>query len=84
MSNPEQDTMRTFQQLGDAILQYLRDGQEHEFHDVVASVRKSGIENSAIKATIWRLYSEGQVELTPEWRLRKPISEPAAIGCGAS
>jgi hypothetical protein len=45
---------------------------EYLFTDLVEIIkREAGVDESTAKATILRLNSEGLIELTPDWRVRK-------------
>jgi hypothetical protein len=58
-----------------AILEVLRsNGTERPFSQVVGFIRNTGVDDATIKAAVWRLHSEGRIELTSDWKLKFPRS----------
>jgi hypothetical protein len=56
----------------EAIVQILaaKGDERPPFAEVVSLLRTSGADDATIKATIWRLRSEGRIELTQDWKLK--------------
>jgi hypothetical protein len=57
-----------------AILRLLLDNKtEHVIPEIVSLLRTTGADDATIKAAILRLNSEGRIELTPAWKIRKVL-----------
>jgi DNA-binding transcriptional regulator PaaX len=56
----------------EAVLRLLVDNpEEHVIPQIVSLLRMTGIDDATIKAAILRLTSEGRIELTPDWTVRR-------------
>ncbi len=55
-----------------AVLRLLQ-SKECSFRDVVNNLAERKLDEAAIKAAVFRLSSEGQIEITSEWKIRRTL-----------
>ena len=41
------------------------------FADVITKLSQSNLDEASVKAAVFRLSSEGKIEITPEWMIRR-------------
>ncbi len=54
----------------DALLRVLEDSAEHTLPSIALALSAEGLDEADVKAALFRLSAEGQVEITPGWTFR--------------